>query len=123
MPATLSVPRALSRSNQPRAVIVGRIAIDRVDVIEVAPLGSVLDQNRWALNAVVRNAAVLGGATPGEIRARQIGADFRHSSRGAFVIENADPFVREVEKHGLLTLVQRRRENTFRLDCLAVFAR
>ena len=58
---------ARSWLDQLRAVIVGRVAVDRVDVIEVALLRRILDDERRSLDAVVRQAAVRRRSAPGEI--------------------------------------------------------
>ena len=65
--------------HETRAVVVGRIAIDRVDVIDAA-LRRVLDDQRRPLDAEVRGAAVGGRSAPGEIGLREIGADLRHAA-------------------------------------------
>ena len=62
--------RATSAARLParklRSVVVGRIAIDRVDVIDAA-LRRVLDHERRPLDAEVRRAAVGRRAAPGEV--------------------------------------------------------
>src|SRR5207248_4532507 len=81
---------ASSHARELRAVVVGRVAIDRVDVIEVALLGRIFDDHGGSLDTVVRQPAVPGRAAPGEIRLREVRLDFRHLGfRGAF-IKNTD---------------------------------
>src|SRR5262245_50890850 len=61
-----------------RTVVVGGVAVDRVDVIDV-PLRRVLDDQRRSLNAEVRRAAIGRGPAPREVRLRQVGPDLGHA--------------------------------------------
>src|ERR1039457_6080400 len=91
-----------------------------VDVIEVALLRCILNDYRRPLDAVIRQASVLRGAAPGEIRFRQVGLDFRHLCRYRLVVEDADPLMHHVEQQSLLTRVQFRGGDALRLDHFSV---
>src|SRR6187549_2143669 len=76
-PMTIAAARAVATTllrDQLRTVVVGRVPIDRVDVIDAA-LRRVLDHQRRALDAEVGGAAVGGRAAPREPRLRQVGPD------------------------------------------------
>src|ERR1022692_3116601 len=109
-----------SWSDKFRAVIVGWVAVDGVDVIEVALLRCILNDYRRPLDAVIRQASVLRGSAPGEIRFRQVGLDFRHLCRCRLVVEDADPLMHHVEQQSLLTRVQFRGGDALRLDHFSV---
>src|SRR5262245_37462870 len=93
--------------HQPCSIVVSGITVDRVDVINIALLRSILDQDSGSLDPKVRKASVFSCSAPGKVSARQIGADFRHPCSSPFVIEDANPFVREVQKQCLLAVVER----------------
>src|SRR5262249_49518346 len=116
--------RTCARSwlDQSRAVIVGRVAIDRVDVVEGALLRGVLDDERWPLDAKVCELAILRAPAPGKPGLRQIRLDLRHLRRRGLVVEDAYPFVRQVEQQGLLPGVQHGRADAFRLNDFSIGA-
>src|SRR6188768_3684311 len=64
-----------------RAVVIGWIAVDRVDVIEAA-LRCVLDHQRRPLDPEVRHAAVRRRAAPREPGLRQCRLELGHARRG-----------------------------------------
>src|SRR5580765_5348310 len=59
------------------AIVVGRVAINRMDVID-AVLRRVFDDQRRPLNAEVRRAAVRRRSAPGEISVRKVGPNLGH---------------------------------------------
>src|SRR4051812_687763 len=85
-----------------RTVVVGRVAVDGVDVIDAAALRRVLDHQRRALDAEIRGRAVLDRTTPGEIRLRQVAADFRHPRLRVGAVHDSRPLADDVEQHRLL---------------------
>src|ERR1019366_7845440 len=89
-----------------RAVIVGWIAVNGVNVVEIALLRRILDDDRGTLDAVVRQTAVVRATAPGEPGSRKGGFDFRHLRRRRLVVEDTHPLVREVKQHSLLAGVQ-----------------
>src|SRR5688500_7989561 len=71
-----------------RTVVVGRIAVDGVDVVDAA-LRRVLDDQRRSLHAEIRRAAGRGWPAPGEIGLRQVAADFSQARCGECVVHDA----------------------------------
>src|SRR5262245_63432465 len=102
-----SVAAATTLFRKLRTVVVGRVAIDRVDVIDAA-LRRVLDDERRSLHAEVRHAAVGRRAAPGEPRLGQVAANLGHARLGVGVGHDAGPLPYQVEQHGLLGGRQRR---------------
>src|SRR5687768_10864827 len=89
------------------AIVVRRISIDRVDVID-GLLRRVLDDQRRALDAEIRDAAVGRRTAPREVGLVQVRLDFRHARLGDAAGGDADPLTRDVPEHGLLRGAQRR---------------
>ena len=78
-------------------VVVRRVAIDRVDVIDVRvrlALRRVLDEHGRPLNPEVRALAVGRRAGPREVGVGDARLDLLHLRRGRLVAENADPLAR-----------------------------
>src|SRR5262245_27002172 len=120
--ATTSAMTARRLFRELRTVVVGRITVDRVNVIDV-PLRRVLDHERRPMHPEIRRAAVDRRAAPGEIRIGEVAADLRHPRFGVRVVHDAGPLADEVEEHRLLRPRQRRRTKSFGLNRLAVLAR
>src|SRR5262245_10571660 len=115
--ATINVPLQLARN--PGSVVVGRISIDRVDVIHVA-LRRIFDHESRALHAEVCGAAVGSGAAPRKVRVAKIRADLRHARLCERIVDDADPFADQLPEHRLLRGRERRRANALGLNRAAV---
>src|SRR5262245_8180668 len=85
-----------------RAIVVGGIAVDGVDVIDAALLRRVFDHERRSLHAKVGGAAGRRRAAPGEVRLRKVRADLGHARLRERVVHETGPFAHDVEQHGLL---------------------
>ncbi len=89
------------------AVVVGRIAVERVNVIRASALRRILDQHRWSLNSKVRRAAIRRRTTPREVRLGQVPLDVSHLRRSRAIVEDTDPFANEIEQLRLLRRIER----------------
>src|SRR6185436_14890509 len=102
--ATMAAARLLARDL--RTVVVGRIAIDGVDVVD-AVLRRVLDDERRPLDSEVRGAAVRRRAAPGEKRLGKVRPDLGQPRLRERVVHDAGPLAREIDQHRLLRRGQR----------------
>src|SRR5438874_1915777 len=107
-PAVRLLPRKL------RTVVVGRIAIDRMDVIDAA-LRRVLDDESWSLDPEVCRASVRSRATPCEGRFGEMRPELGEPCVSIRVVHDARPLANEIEQHRLLRRRKRRRANAFGL--------
>src|SRR6266851_6612968 len=113
--ASTSRPAARLLPRELRTIIVGRIAIDSVDVVDAA-LRRVLDHEGRPLDAEIRGAARGRRATPGEVRLGEIRPDLGHPRLGERVVHDAGPLPHDVQQHRLLRRRERRRANALGLN-------
>src|SRR5436190_6526041 len=84
-----------------RSVIVGRVAIDRVDVLDAA-LRRVLDHQRRPLNPEVRGAAVRQRTAPGKVRLCKVCSKLRHARLAERVVDDTGPLLDDFPEKRLL---------------------
>src|SRR5262249_7851680 len=121
----------MSSRHQFRAVIVRGVAIERVDVVWTRfprttwysyALGCIFNLNGGALYPKIGGSAVRRRSAPGKKGIREIPFHFGHLCFRVCLIDDADPFLNEIEKHGLLVLRKCCRTDTFRLDHFTVMS-
>src|SRR2546425_9092732 len=98
-----------------RTVVIGRIAIDGMNVVH-AVLRRVLDDEGWPLDPEVRRTAVGRRATPGEVGLRQVRPDLCYARFAERVGHDAGPLPHELHQHRLLRRRERGRTNAFGLN-------
>src|SRR6185369_569233 len=113
---SLSPPRATNCTGQPvsfpgefLAVIVGRVAIHRVNVhrdITTQPLRGVLDDHRRSLDSKVALAGFQGSA-PGKPGVREVGLDLVYLLGGCRFMNDSRPFCDEFQQQLALAFVER----------------
>src|SRR4029077_4999077 len=72
------------------AIVVGRIAVDGMNMLDAA-LRCVFDDQRRSLDAEVRRTAVGVRSAPGEIGLPQTPPDFSHPWLGVRIVHDAGP--------------------------------
>src|SRR5947209_6742899 len=100
------IPRSAPRDlwlRQLLAIIVARIADDRVNMVGAA-LRGIFDHQSRPLDAVVDGAAVGGRAPPGEVGIGKLGLDLGHSGRGSLVGQEVNPGADQLEQQTALRI-------------------
>src|SRR5262245_56659782 len=103
-----------------RAVIVCRVPIKRMDVIRARSLRCIFDHHRGTLDPEVGGASVLRGPAPGKLSVFDICLDLGHLDTSSVVIDDADPFVHQIQQHGALSWAKGRGPDPFGLNHFAV---
>src|SRR5262249_12397541 len=125
---TLSV----SSPDEFRPVIIGRVAIERMDMLRTRlvvstwrtrTLGRKFDLYGRALDPKIGGSSVCGRSAPRKEGVRQIRSYFGHLSLRIHLIDDAYPFLNQVNQHRLLACGERCRPDSFRLNYFTVVSR
>src|SRR5205814_420272 len=104
------------------AIVIARIANDRVDVVR-ASLWSVFNQERRPLNAVIHRAAIGSWSVPDEMGVVDFVLDCRQAAGGGIRREDVDPRSDQLHQGRSLSLVETIALESFRGNRLAILTR
>src|SRR5438876_7400198 len=121
-PSRIPVPTGTSGFGQFLAVVIAGVANDRVNVIG-APLRSVLDQERWALDSVVGSAPLGRRPVPDKVGFVDFCLERGHSARGSVVRQDVDPGADQVQERGTLIFLESVAPESLRPNRFAVLTR